>query len=1050
MDNQFQEALKKIGSQALREAFLEKVKNGTVQLLQKNGQTLPKNFALGLNDRGDDIEIYSEDDVNPLLQIVVRQVAQKEIASTGATNGISVNENVCVKKKGSSKIASFAFYSINALLFIASVTWVFTILNSSDFRAWYASALSDASSVVASLSFSILIPTVLLATVVVCFINRRNADKQVTVSEAFWKFEVPVLFVLFVMREVALIIPLTDGLRIMVAVLAWVIVIDAFLHLFKLLPKTYWSNVFAYVTTIVSLLVIWYWILAGLVPLLILFITEIGFDFLDDIFQTLLYDPFALFFITFYFILGLTPFFLTYIVVKKAYVRLHSHNAIVNSRWSKLGTSLQLGVPMVFVLLLFVLSRAPGIGEYAEPLILAAQAENSYDMLQLRALPLLEEKAEIEKRLRNEVKKSDLYLFKSSDFKDDKFNEQYLKVVLFPLVDHDTYDTNSSTNRRTLLQGYTKVFGEEFSATRNNLIELQQVQLRSRDILANTLGTDHVVEVTVTDSYTTFVNRDQEVVLEFSLPEHAVITDLKLGSALQFQGQIAPRGAADQVYNEQVWRRVDPALLEQVGPRQYRLRVYPVPASTNRANRLRQEEVEGETQRVQFSYRVMRDAKGIPLPVFSQQYNLLTTETKHSHSINGTPAELNTNKTHLNDPLSLSALCADGISTLIPAVYTRYSSLQVGKTTVTGDCPGLSEAEVDLAGERVTFYLDTSFNSDRAEVAGILDDLRKLPSRFYEQNTVSLIYFNDQKSAPITIQSPAEIPLIEDIVLFGGAKIWNLVKFSEDGISIYLTGDVANTQTRNQTNQNYNIAGHIGFVHYGKEIPVYSNGAVSQITASSFKVYDDVAMALKTISLLQKTNDRNLLALGDYWSLNQVPFETTSTSSLSSRETGREIDAFRPIALRAELVASQAKRIVSNDSLHQQAQLNGIVTPLSSYIALVNRQQQERLNDLSAQEDRFNSERRFRVSQPTVRNPLSNGVGIGLFGSATGLDSTGLDSNIAMGQPFEANSPALDSSLSVNPTSTKLPLLLFLVVIAAMIGGTIYLVLRYRRREQEG
>jgi len=73
----------------------------------------------------------------------------------------------------------------------------------------------------------------------------------------------------------------------------------------------------------------------------------------------------------------------------------------------------------------------------------------------------------------------------------------------------------------------------------------------------------------------------QEVIYYFNLPESAVITGLWLGSSPDkseaFFYQIAPRGAAQAVYREQTRVMKDPALVEQIGPRQYRLRAYPVP-----------------------------------------------------------------------------------------------------------------------------------------------------------------------------------------------------------------------------------------------------------------------------------------------------------------------------------------------------------------------------------------------------------------------------------------------------------------------------------------
>lgn len=72
----------------------------------------------------------------------------------------------------------------------------------------------------------------------------------------------------------------------------------------------------------------------------------------------------------------------------------------------------------------------------------------------------------------------------------------------------------------------------------------------------------------------------QEIRLSFSLPPTAALTGVWLGHTDDrdeaFAYIVAPRGAAQEVYESEVRARVDPALLEQVGPRQYRLRAFPV------------------------------------------------------------------------------------------------------------------------------------------------------------------------------------------------------------------------------------------------------------------------------------------------------------------------------------------------------------------------------------------------------------------------------------------------------------------------------------------
>ncbi len=88
-------------------------------------------------------------------------------------------------------------------------------------------------------------------------------------------------------------------------------------------------------------------------------------------------------------------------------------------------------------------------------------------------------------------------------------------------------------------------------------------------------------DIEVHDTYVNQTFEQQEILLHFSLPESAVITGLWLGDtedrAKRFAFTVSPRGAAQAVYRAQVQRRVDPALIEQVGPSQYRLRAFPIP-----------------------------------------------------------------------------------------------------------------------------------------------------------------------------------------------------------------------------------------------------------------------------------------------------------------------------------------------------------------------------------------------------------------------------------------------------------------------------------------
>lgn len=103
------------------------------------------------------------------------------------------------------------------------------------------------------------------------------------------------------------------------------------------------------------------------------------------------------------------------------------------------------------------------------------------------------------------------------------------------------------------------------------------VHLREQDI--SYVDNGGVVKIRIHEVLENRTSDRQEVLYHFRLPEDAVVTGVWLGKDKEFAYQVSPRGAAQKVYRAEVQRRVDPALIEQVGPNQYRFRVFPIPPS---------------------------------------------------------------------------------------------------------------------------------------------------------------------------------------------------------------------------------------------------------------------------------------------------------------------------------------------------------------------------------------------------------------------------------------------------------------------------------------
>ena len=160
-------------------------------------------------------------------------------------------------------------------------------------------------------------------------------------------------------------------------------------------------------------------------------------------------------------------------------------------------------------------------------------------------------------------------------------------------------------------------------------INQEKVWLRSQQVTVEEHGDWASVEL-----YEVYENQTpevQEVFYYFSLPESAVITGLWLGNsdnrADRYPFVVSPRGAAQQVYNDQVRRRVDPALLEQVGPQHYRLRAFPIPVQSSQ--QFGESGQQPQQMHLWLTYKVMQQQGGWALPQLSEKRNVFwTNDTK--------------------------------------------------------------------------------------------------------------------------------------------------------------------------------------------------------------------------------------------------------------------------------------------------------------------------------------------------------------------------------------------------------------------------------------
>ena len=95
---------------------------------------------------------------------------------------------------------------------------------------------------------------------------------------------------------------------------------------------------------------------------------------------------------------------------------------------------------------------------------------------------------------------------------------------------------------------------------------------------------DERIARTRTDQiFTNHAEWEVEGIYEFTLPDGAIITDLVLWIGdKRIQGMVLEKEEARRTYDDIVGRRIDPALIEQVTPNQFRLSIFPFPAKGSR------------------------------------------------------------------------------------------------------------------------------------------------------------------------------------------------------------------------------------------------------------------------------------------------------------------------------------------------------------------------------------------------------------------------------------------------------------------------------------
>ncbi|MBW4623055.1 MAG: TIGR02921 family PEP-CTERM protein [Cyanosarcina radialis HA8281-LM2] len=534
------------------------------------------------------------------------------------------------------------------------------------------------------------------------------------------------------------------------------------------------------------------------------------------------------------------------------------------------------------------------------------------------------------------------FLYQGSHRDSDKANKLYAEFFDAPIL-------------RAEKAEISRAVGSTFNRTeaKAGLLDINEkkVWLRSQEVTVKPQG--DWADVELYEVYENKTSIQQEVVYSFSLPESAVITGVWLGNSADrsqsFPFVISPRGAAQAVYTQEVNRRIDPALLEQVAPGSYRLRAFPVvPQAQNQPLHL------------WMTYRVMQQNGEFTLPKLSEKRNIFWTE--------------NTKRVYNSKAVSSSQ------NEWLP--NTIYGERSTKATLHQVDLPGgnriiakpLAQSDYVLPqGKRFALVLDTS-RSMAAQTQETAKAFQWLKDRIAANNDLDLYVTASQGREPERFNFKAKDFDVANYPFYGllqpdrMLQQFEKLRGNNSYDAILLITDAGSYELSDERNTIAKLPAPLWIVHLGGLQPAYDDATFDAIKASGGGVGDRIETVLQRIGT-QTALDSSVISVEDgyAWSLNKTEGAVNSN------------DKFSPFAAR-QLINyltrnRDLKQLKNLDEIHAIAKRYQIVTPYSSAIVLVNDVQRQALKQAENEGDRFQREVEDKqLPQPSNTAGLPNVV----------------------------------------------------------------------------
>lgn len=513
--------------------------------------------------------------------------------------------------------------------------------------------------------------------------------------------------------------------------------------------------------------------------------------------------------------------------------------------------------------------------------------------------------------------------------------------------------------KETVVDAVRSTWSAEQALTNWQAIGDREVHLNRQEI--NVTENGDWAEVELYEVYQNQTGQRQEVVYYFSLPESAVVTGVWLGYSAdrdqRFVYRVAPRGAAQAVYRNEVRYNRDPALMEQIGPRQYRLRIFPIEPQTWRWDEAtdRSTMEEAPPLHLWLTWRVLASDNAWPLPRLAEKRNvywdedsvrLVNGESMSADSETWLPASVPATapvtpashrvdfpggQTVLLRPVSAGETPASSSDLRLAVVLDRSRSMAEQTDNVKAALARLSETAD--AGARVDVYLTASEYRGEAPSRVSLADVE----------VDDIMYFGGQNAAELLVQFDA----------LHRTRAYDAVFVLTDGSGYELDDQGIDVPVPEAP---------VWMVHLGGDFPLgYDDNTLQAIQASGGGVTGDVETALIRL-MVAREGESTTAATRDVIDGYEWLTVPTAEASAEATVTHSNNDDFAALAVRRLILAAMHEQrgdlgdLAVLDYLHELAIEHSVVTPYSSMIVLVTERQQRLLDELEAAGDRFQRE----------------------------------------------------------------------------------------------